>query len=314
MKNTMKNPILFSRLTLAALAAASLAACGAGMEIPYSIATSPTVWITYPTECATENEELSDGGLGPSQCAADGVICLTGGTNTIPVYFAVFNQPPGSVVRIRLDRHLGDSPARTILTNTSPVFMPVDASVAEGGHLIDAEIVNADGSALSAAQTKNLSHKFQAYFITSPRTPAVSGTALESELFCAEVGPCADDDQCDKDQVCMTRHRGSDCSTFIANGRTCPLGICEAACTANADCEAVHAGEVCDVVTGRCVNCTASSQCEGDTICQLNHDPEEGELPAGLCEPRCTADNADEVCYFEGETCNVATGVCEHGE
>src|SRR5258706_4638782 len=103
MKNMIKENGMLPRIILAACAATLLLACGATITIPYSTGTAPTIWIQYPTECTTESVSATNS---DQVCAADSAICLSAATQEFPVFFAVFNAPAGSVVQVRLDRHI----------------------------------------------------------------------------------------------------------------------------------------------------------------------------------------------------------------
>lgn len=201
MKTNMKEKAMTTRLgtTLAALL---LAACGANTTVPYAIHKSPNIWISYPFEGNTQ-------------------VCLSAdGNNSFPVYFAAFNQPTGTTVRVRVDRHIGATPGPnenpgagtagpgifTTLTNTSPaiVSLPTAQATATARHLVDVEIVNADGSALSAAQTGGMeSHKYQVAFSTRNRVTVVAGTAAQAATRCPNVVACTADTDCDEGQHCV---------------------------------------------------------------------------------------------------------------
>ena len=192
----MNRKIMLTRMATLA-GACTLLACGASMDVPYSIATSPTVWINYPTECPTT--ELPDGG--GNVCSDDAPVCASVDTNEFAVHFVTFNQPANTVVRVRLDRHLNNGVV-IAQTNTSPVLVSLQGRNPNGEHLVDVEIVNADGTPLTAAQTKNNSHKFQVYFKAAVRDVVVAGTEAEALSLCPEVVECADDDECDEGQAC----------------------------------------------------------------------------------------------------------------
>jgi hypothetical protein len=137
-----------------------VASCVADIDPPYATANDPTLWITYPSGAPAD----------------PGNICLDAPDMSFPVHFVTFNAPEGSLVRFLLDRHrtsglgiflgtapaVGGSPFTARLANL-PGVTPV------GEHVIYAEIVNGDGTPLTALQTENLSHTYQVRFVTRLR-------------------------------------------------------------------------------------------------------------------------------------------------
>ncbi len=128
-----------SRL-IALIAALGLSACGAGTAPQYQSAgpyapypnaalATPALWITYPTE-------------------GDTAVCLIGDAATeFPVFFTMYNPPTGGKVRLRLDRHISGGKVLGLF-DSSPVLVSMAGQAnANRDHLIDGQIVNADGSA-----------------------------------------------------------------------------------------------------------------------------------------------------------------------
>jgi hypothetical protein len=159
---------------LAVVAALVLAACSGTETPPYQTSTiygpangMPTFWITYPT-----NEDTH--------------ICLDA-DNTFPAYWVMYNPPAGARVRFTLDRHLpgGGTVVGPVgcsgvscLATTSPTRINMTGQ-AVGSHLLEGEIVNADGSSLnltvpcdpqdSSVRCPVQSHKFFVNFSTETR-------------------------------------------------------------------------------------------------------------------------------------------------
>lgn len=170
------------------LAAAALAAsCGASLEPPYpALGTQPNIWITYPIQGTTS-------------------VCLSADANqAFPLYFTAFNQPTGGAVKVTIDPHLGAG-ARSTVTSASPFVVSMAGRAdAVGEHVAAVEIVNADGSSLTATQTKNsAAAKYRISFRTRARTQVVAGTAAVPATACRTVVPCTANDQCDEGQTCV---------------------------------------------------------------------------------------------------------------
>lgn len=259
-------------------AAMLLVACPANTTVPYAIATSPSVMISYPT-------------------ADDNQICLSDeATREVPVYFTAQNAPTGSQVRVRLLKvdlvtKLVTGVDFETVSATSPVRVPFAAtSEPVGRHTVEVEIVHADGTPLTVAERKgNETYRFWVGFTTRARgTTVVSGTAAANTDICDpnEV-PCERNDQCDPNpddpalsQVCN-----------IPNG-----GFCEAPCKKNLDCTLSNGG-YCVVAKGECTPCTVDTQCDSNQYCNADD---------GTCNKRCE-DNAD---CTGGGICAAATGRC----
>jgi hypothetical protein len=180
---------------LAVVAALVLAACTGTETPPYQTSTlygpangMPTFWITYPTESDTH-------------------ICLDRADNTFPAYWVMYNPPTGARVRFKLDRHLSGGgtvvgpvgcSGATCLATTSPTRINMTGQ-AVGEHLLEGEIVNADGTALTTTvpcdpQDSSItcpiqSHKFFVNFTTRARALNADGGQVDARCPALDGGP-----------------------------------------------------------------------------------------------------------------------------
>jgi hypothetical protein len=199
--------VAMSSRSIAVLSTLAVLSCQGSTVPPYATANDPTLIIEYPTSgdvniCMGKRVDLP--------AAAD-----TGGT--VPVWWAALNAPDavrgndpnGFAVLFTADRDTG----RPVIlgmakgaytkggdidqTKTQSPFTIDFARTATlaGPHVLDGEIVHADGSALDPSETINLSHKMHIYFTTKARAAcnkkcpafnAPTGTAVT-----ADHGPAA---------------------------------------------------------------------------------------------------------------------------
>ena len=129
---------------LAVIGALVLVSCTGTETPPYELSSfygrpggMPTFWISYPTE-------------------GDDLICLDA-DHTFPVYWVMYQAPAAARVRFKLDRHLPSGgtvvgpvgcSGLTCLATASPFRINMTGQ-AVGSHLLEGEIVNSDGLALT---------------------------------------------------------------------------------------------------------------------------------------------------------------------
>ena len=137
---------------------------------------------------------------------------------------------------------------------------------------------------------------------------------------CNGAAPCEGGLTCDDELlICRGCLDVSDCPNdrWTCNGNT---GVCDApeACVENVDCPDA---QVCDVVTGECVEgCANDGECAGNQVCGVasicQENPDGCQAPAdcvrnrvcalGVCEEPCAN---DDVCPGR-QTCSPNTGLC----
>lgn len=152
----------------------------------------------------------------------------------------------------------------------------------------------------------------------------------DSNPFPTDNGPanCTSDSQCGTFEYCNTTTNtcvpGTRCidSTNCPAGSYCgPRGICVSGCENNTDCQAVHAGFICNSNTGTCQppGCTANNECPtgqscvaggcrpDNTLCRFSY-----ECGAGLecVDGRCLTSCGGAATCPSGLTC--VNGYCQN--
>jgi hypothetical protein len=152
-----------------------------------------------------------------------------------------------------------------------------------------------------------------------------------------ELTGCTADADCVGDpagEVCNTTSGAcvecmidGDCET----GETCNMTTytCEAEqtnCSSNADCVGAAAGEICDTVSGLCVECLVDENCETGEVCNMTTYTCELEQTGCTSNADCVGDPAGAICNTTsgdcvecmiddncgtGEVCNMTTYTCE---